>query len=266
VIDVGSKTAQPFLKVTHYEAGRYVALSHRWGALGAHGGMLITKRECVEQFSQEIPFASLPLTFRHAIEVTRSLGIRYLWIDSLCIVQDDLRDWEMQSARMGDIYENAYATLFAERASNCTTGLFQTERDRKIAIERVQEIEYRNPQTNEQHWILMSFGFPYYPNDLQEAFCLADKPKSYLQNRGWIMQEEILSRRKICFSKTALHWQCKSMSRCECGLKSTFNIVSSETDLTKNLLLTERSDGSVTKGLSSSNSTTRTRTTNLNKS
>jgi hypothetical protein len=164
--------------------------------------MLITKRGNIEQFCRTIPFESFPLTFRHAIEVSRSLGIQYLWIDCLCIVQDDLQDWEIEAARMGDIYENAYATIFAERAKHCDDGLFQTAEDKTIATDWVREIDYQNPQTNDQHWILSSFGHSYYPNSLspEEAFCLVDKPISHVQNRGWIMQEEILSRRKICFS------------------------------------------------------------------
>lgn len=266
VIDVGSSTAQPFLKITHGEVGRYLALSHRWGTLDSQHKMLITKREYIGAFCRTIPFESFPLTFRHAIEASRSLGIQYLWIDSLCIVQDDLQDWEIEAARMGDIYENAYATLFAERAEHCDDGLFQTEEDKSIVTDWIQEIDYRNPQTNDLHWILCSFRHSYYPNSLspEEAFCLVDKPISHLQNRGWIMQEEILSRRKICFSTTELHWKCNSMSQCECGLKSLANTRFTN-DLTRNLLLTQRGDGSVTRGLSASSSNSKP-TGNLNKS
>jgi hypothetical protein len=130
----------------------------------------------------------------------------------------------------------------------------------------IQEIDYRNPQTNDLHWILCSFRHSYYPNSLspEEAFCLVDKPISHLQNRGWIMQQEILSRRKTCFSTTELHWKCNSMSQCECGLKSLANTRFTN-DLTRNLLLTQRGDGSVTRGLSASSSNSKP-TGNLNKS
>jgi hypothetical protein len=265
VIDVGSRTAQPFLKITHGEVGRYLALSHRWGTLDSQRKMSITKRENIEQFCRSMPFELFPLTFRHAIEVSRSLGIEYLWIDSLCIVQDDLQDWEIQASRMGDIYENAYATIFAERAKDCDDGLFQTEEDKSIVRDWIREIDYRNPQTNEQHCVLASFRHSYYPNSLEEAFCLVDKPISHLQNRGWVMQEEILSRRKICFSGTELHWQCKSMSHCECGLNSLVDVRFTN-DLTRNLLLTQRVDGSVTRGLSASSSSSKRKTIDPNKS
>lgn len=86
VIDIGSDTIRPFLKTTRNEAGRYLALSSRWGTFDSKRKMLVTKRENIEHFCQEIPFDLFPLTFKHAIEVSRSLGIQYLWIDSLCII------------------------------------------------------------------------------------------------------------------------------------------------------------------------------------
>ncbi|KAK0112811.1 hypothetical protein ONS95_014539 [Cadophora gregata] len=270
IIDVGSSTVQPALKITNGEVGRYLALSHRWGILDTQVKMLVTKRASIEEFCRGIPMASFPQTFRHAIEVSRSLGIQYLWIDSLCIVQDDFQDWEIEAARMGDIYENAYATLFAERASHCDEGLFSTEEDKSTTNELIREIKYQDPRTGDSCWILASTRHTYYPNSLapDEAFCLVDKAVSQLQNRGWIMQEEILSRRKICFSSTELHWQCASISRCECGLQSLTEARFTDNDLTRNLLLTERRDGIVTRGLSASNSTRRLagRTTDLNKS
>jgi hypothetical protein len=212
--------------------------------------MLITKRQNITQFCSEIPYESFPLTFKHALEVTRSLGIQYLWIDSLCIIQDDIQDWELEAARMGDIYENAYATIFAERASNCNDGLFQTAEDKHILAKWVREIAYQDPNTKEQHGILVSLQPAHYSDSLEEAFCLVDKPPSHLQNRGWVLQEEILSRRKICFSGSELHWQCRTMSQCECGLKAhTDEWFSGQ--FTWNLLSTLlRKDGSMTRGLS----------------
>jgi len=270
IIDVGSSTVQPSLKVTNGEVGRYLALSHRWGALDSQVKMLVTKRGSIEEFARGIAMELFPLTFRHAIEVSRSLGIQYLWIDSLCIIQDDYQDWEIEAARMGDIYENAYATLFAERAGHCDEGLLQVEADKNTTKEYIRELKYEDPQTGDPYFILASTRHTYYPNSLapDEAFCLVDKAVSKLQNRGWIMQEEILSRRKICFSSTELHWQCTALSRCECGLQSLTEARFTDNDLTRNLLLTRGRDGIVTRGLSASNSSRRLagRTTDLNKS
>ena len=108
---------------------------------------MFTTRSNIDRFRRDIPLESFPLTFRHAIEVTRSLGVRYLWIDSLCIVQDDVGDWEEEAGRMGYIYDNSYATIFAERAAHCHAGLFQTPEDKSAAADWIHETSYLNPLT-----------------------------------------------------------------------------------------------------------------------
>ncbi|KAK4182259.1 hypothetical protein QBC35DRAFT_468219 [Podospora australis] len=92
--------------------------------------------ENISEHCRGIPLAIIPATFRNAIIVARHLRIPYIWIDSLCIVQDDRDDWNAESARMGGVYEYAFATLFAERSRNCADGLFPTDLDLNIARER----------------------------------------------------------------------------------------------------------------------------------
>jgi hypothetical protein len=67
---------------------------------------------------------SLPKTFQNAITVTRMLGIRYLWIDSLCIIQDDVKDWEEQSAITGGIYSQSYLIIAASASKDSSGGCF----------------------------------------------------------------------------------------------------------------------------------------------
>src|SRR5207248_2982479 len=71
-----------------------------------------------------IPLSDLPPTFRDAIAVTRTLRVRYLWIDSLCIIQDDRDDWAKESPKMGLIYTNAILTIAASAARDSSCGLF----------------------------------------------------------------------------------------------------------------------------------------------
>lgn len=66
-----------------------------------------------------------PATFYDAIRVTRMLGVQYLWIDSLCIIQNDARDWQIESSRMGDVYRNAYLTIAACCASSDSEGFLR---------------------------------------------------------------------------------------------------------------------------------------------
>src|SRR6202012_6120807 len=107
VIDVGDEHHSPHVYLPkHGETGTYLTLSHRWGSPHSQHRKLITKTTNIEQYRRGIELDSFPFTFRHALEITRALGIRYIWIDSLCILQDDKQDWERESARMGDIYSH----------------------------------------------------------------------------------------------------------------------------------------------------------------
>lgn len=72
----------------------------------------------------KIPLRLLPRTFRHAVEATRRLDVRYLWIDSLCIVQNSQRDWGHQSRDMGPIYALAFCTIAADGSPDSHGGLF----------------------------------------------------------------------------------------------------------------------------------------------
>lgn len=83
--------------------GKYAALSHCWG----RSQLLRLTSDTKNMLLQGIELSSLPTTFQHAIAVVRLLGIRYLWIDSLCIIQDSVTDWEIESALITNVYDHA---------------------------------------------------------------------------------------------------------------------------------------------------------------
>jgi hypothetical protein len=80
--------------------GRYLALSHRWGASPNLGEYFCTCKYNIDEHQQGMDVANFPKTFRDAINITRALGVPYLWIDSLCIIQDDQEDWKQESRLM----------------------------------------------------------------------------------------------------------------------------------------------------------------------
>lgn len=102
VINVSAAT--PFLQLTRGERGPWVTLSHCWGSQTP----LTTTTETLQLRSQGIAPENLPATFRDAIQITRQLGFKYIWIDSLCILQDSRADWLVESSAMREIYRNAY--------------------------------------------------------------------------------------------------------------------------------------------------------------
>jgi hypothetical protein len=99
---------------------RYITLSHRWGNPLA---MLRTTKNTLQTFCEEIPWSFLPQTFCDAIEITKGLDFQYLWIDSLCIIQDDPVDWQSESARMSDVYSFSHLNLAATQVADPNKGL-----------------------------------------------------------------------------------------------------------------------------------------------
>jgi len=104
----------------------YVALSHCWGT--SH--RITTTRDNLDAHISGIPIANLPATFQQAVEVTGLLGIPYLWIDSLCIIQDDARDWEREASKMGGVYANATLIIAADSSTDDSSGCYTTIQER----------------------------------------------------------------------------------------------------------------------------------------
>ena len=114
VIDLGrpTKRGRARLIETRGRHGHYVALSHCWG----QGHVLKTLNATYKSFCNKIPPKLLSKTFKDTITLTRRLGPRYVWIDSICIIQDDLEDWRRESGEMRSVYSNAYLVLAADRS------------------------------------------------------------------------------------------------------------------------------------------------------
>ncbi|KAL2196280.1 heterokaryon incompatibility protein-domain-containing protein [Corynascus similis CBS 632.67] len=113
-LDVASNSVR--LHITSgREKVRYVALSHPWLShpWASHAKFELLRCNSSDM-ARSIDWNELPVTYRDAITLTRRLGIRYIWIDSLCIVQDDKDDWRREAAKMADVYSNAYLTIAAD--------------------------------------------------------------------------------------------------------------------------------------------------------
>jgi Heterokaryon incompatibility protein (HET) len=102
---------------------KYATLSHSWG------GILAKKlvKESIHDFQRGIRVGDLPKTFREAIHVTRKLGVKYLWVDALCVIQDSEKDWLVESSKMGEIYLDSYINLAATASGDSRGGLLPDE-------------------------------------------------------------------------------------------------------------------------------------------
>ncbi|KAI0469250.1 hypothetical protein F4859DRAFT_487482 [Xylaria cf. heliscus] len=206
VIDVGEGDT-PCLQLINPPANmkaKYVALSHCWGQATqqpTHPMEVkedldrLTTKENVAALMKGITLSRLPRTFQDAVRTTRSLGLRYLWIDSLCIIQDDEEDWRRESKRMGDVYSSAYVTIAACSSRSSSDGFLVDRPSRNCAT------------------IVGSDG-PIYLAEAVDDF-ERDVEKSVLNTRGWVLQERALSRRTIHFTSTQVYWECGDGIQCE---------------------------------------------------
>ncbi|OAP60541.1 hypothetical protein AYL99_05543 [Fonsecaea erecta] len=121
ILDVNGQGNTIRLVETDGRRGRYVALSHCWGV--SH--RITTTKKTYADHCKGIPLEELPATFQQAVTITRELGIPYLWIDSLCIIQDDDSDWEMEASRMGIVYFASYLTLSAMGSADDSSGCYR---------------------------------------------------------------------------------------------------------------------------------------------
>src|SRR5262249_54107568 len=131
LLDLGSKasTTISLYETQPTDSLKYIALSHPWGK-GAH---FCTFRSNINKYKNGIAFDNLPATFQHAVITTRELGLRYLWIDSICIIQGLESDFNQEVKRMEDVFSSAYCVLAASSAKGQDDGFLK---------ERKQEREF----------------------------------------------------------------------------------------------------------------------------
>lgn len=152
-----------------------------------------------------IPTEALPRTFKDAIQLTRSLGVSYLWIDSLCIIQDSMEDWRRESRLLDKVYRYFACNIMAEAAINCDGGLFFRRDPQRLGIFALDE-----KQTSSlSHGSNVCFTQDY-------VNAKADRGKSSpLYSRGWVCQERWLAPRQISFHSNQVFWECTKIKACE---------------------------------------------------
>jgi hypothetical protein len=202
VIDVGDgHTAHLVLTSKMVQGTHYVALSHCWGQLPKkqRDKWCTTTSNEKERRTQGFPIANLAQTFRDAITITRELGQRYLWIDSLCIIQGEGGDWAIEATKMEAVFKNAYCTIAATSAEDSTKGFLNRSEEKYSQYVMVPE---------------SSDGKVYICTSIDDDFD-GDVMKGVLNTRAWVLQERALSRRTIHFTKRQTYWECGGGVRCE---------------------------------------------------
>ena len=186
------------LRTTNGDSIRYACLSYCWGG---DQPVKTTKATIVSRHIG-ITFSTLPQTLQEAIISSFKIGVSHIWIDCLCIVQDDKEDLAAELIKMPEIYKNAYVTISASSASNCREGFLSP---RYPSTEDLT-LQYECPDGQ--------IGNIYM---FEERIGNKDDP---IRTRAWCLQERILSPRLLDFSSQQLQWKCNSLNRFDGGYAS----------------------------------------------
>lgn len=154
----------------------YVTLSHRWGISKKFG---TTKATIGDRSSSGVRAGDFPNTYLDAATITQKLGFRYLWIDAICIVQDDEADWRLESEKMGAIYHSAAFTIAAHCSGNDDAGFLEAAMTKRPA----SRIPYDSEGLTGCNWEIYACQIPNFD---------ADVCRSTLSSRGWVLQERLL--------------------------------------------------------------------------
>ena len=167
---------------------KYATLSHCWGQT-EH---ITTKTDTLKKHKTGIAFSELNRTFKDAVLVTRALGLRYVWIDSLCIVQDSASDWQRESFLMGSVYNGGAINIAADGAEDGDQGF--------LSKRAPSYFPYTLPGKESYGMICMK----------------ASKRKRLLEyhgnlrRRAWVLQEYALSTCSIRYNMNGIVWECRS--------------------------------------------------------
>ncbi|KAF2141989.1 uncharacterized protein K452DRAFT_249737, partial [Aplosporella prunicola CBS 121167] len=214
LLDLGEESAPAQIRLTTPDQKAdvsYAALSYCWGG----DQPLKTTCATILQMEKGISMERLPQTIRDAVQVTHKIGLRFLWIDSFCIVQDDEYELAEQTAHMHQIFRSAYVTIAATAARSCTDGFLIHER-------RLQSsIDWNLCQVT-AHCKNGTVGAVVVGEN--EASKDGSEPQHFsepLSQRGWTLQETMLSSRILSYSSTQLRWYCPTRAAVDGGYTDT---------------------------------------------
>lgn len=203
---------------------QYVALSYCWGDY---------KPACMTtQFDDKdsipLEWSDLPRTFQDAARFTLGLGVNFLWIDSICIIQGDSKDWNQEAPKMNAVYKNSYVTLAGLCGYDSRNGL-RTSSMKETSSPFVQ---LRTAQATHVVYSRMCHYLDWRVMDQaseNSRFCCPYP----LLTRAWTYQERIVSSRVVFFTESEMIYQCQCQVTCECGSSRDNHGV--DTDMTSDL-------------------------------
>jgi hypothetical protein len=176
----------------HHGGINYTTLSYCWG--GNQPAKLIA--QSLASYEQQIPWAIIPKTLQDAATTTNLLGIRYVWIDSLCIIQDDDDDKSREISQMAMVYSHSTLTIMARRGDKATDGFLH---ERSFPFGTTQFM-FRSTESRRRGLVTLTF-----------KSAIESENDMALNTRGWVMQEYLLSTRIVKFGDWNTEWSCRTV-------------------------------------------------------
>jgi hypothetical protein len=195
---------------------QYATLSHCWGL--KQPTKLLSSN--LDVFCEGIPWVPMPQTFRDSISLALRLGINYIWIDALCIIQDDATDWATQAGIMMWTHANSTINMAAADSSDSEGGLFRTRNPISLQWFHVplQPATLECPQSG---------GFVVHGVDSWAHVNAVHRSK--VNSRAWVEQELFLAPRTVYFCHDQVYWECLELITAE-GVPQGFHLEESKGD------------------------------------
>ncbi|KAI9780657.1 MAG: hypothetical protein M1839_006598 [Geoglossum umbratile] len=207
LINVGTETQNPFLVETSTGSQqlKWLSLSYCWGE---EPSMKLTT-DTMDMLKNGVPLNKFDPTIQDAILVTRALGITYIWIDALCIVQDrNTKDWNEQASKMNEIYGGSTVTLVVASSNSVRNGFLKKRELQYIPIRRYSNPAGDSTDTNPAARVFLSPEWDGSEDELNGPW----------SNRGWTMQEGLLPSRLLHYTSSQMIWKCGEEQRFERGV------------------------------------------------
>ncbi|KIY02929.1 uncharacterized protein Z520_01394 [Fonsecaea multimorphosa CBS 102226] len=193
VVDLGTSEDLSSIKlyVTQREPAPYMTISYKWG----EDHPLRTRNSNLEQRCEGIPLEAFPRTLRDGVVIAKTLGFRYIWIDSLCIIQGNKLDWHQQSGEMTAIYGKSLLNISASSAESNRAGILRTRPEQKLRV------GFWFHSHSDGHYETIYGGGPNKTLDLE---------KKEISERGWVFQERLVSPATLHYTDEGMLWECVS--------------------------------------------------------
>lgn len=201
LLDVNIEQGDAFIRLQESHMvdpnAKYITLSHCWGS----SLPVRLLQASYQQFCDHIPVSTLPRTFQDAIQFVRTLQIRFIWIDALCIVQDLKDDWLRESLQMESIYSYSWLNIAATSSADGHGGLFKI-RNRLLPA----RCQVNASWTGHMPGLYICFDQSAWARRVEDG---------HLNTRGWVLQERLLAPRNVHFAYDQIWWECRETRACE---------------------------------------------------